>query len=60
MHFLLARQPTKKGAAVGVLAVRLCGKPTLIAVRTLTLDFCKCVNTSVNAQAGKINILESK
>lgn len=60
MYFLLARQPTKKGADIGVLAVRLCGKPTLVAVDTSAPDFCKCVNTSVNAQAGKINILDSK
>lgn len=60
MHFLLTRQPTKKEADVGVLAVRLCGKPTLIAVHTSALDFCKHVNTAVNAQTGKINILDSK
>lgn len=59
-HFLLARQPTKKEADTGVLAVRLCGKPTLIAVHTSALDFSKCANNSVNAQAGKINIHESK
>jgi len=57
---LYCKEAHKKGADTGVLAVSLCGKPTLIVVHTSALDFCKCVNTSVNAQAGKINIFDSK
>lgn len=55
MHFLLARQPTKEGADIGGLAVKCCGKPTLMAAHTSALDFCAL--TPVNAQARKINRL---